>query len=101
MLYVNPIEYIRTGEQNTAALTSKREKVALEEFEHILLNSMLEEMHKSATWGKKESNPEKGFADDMFNDSFSSIMAKSGQMGVAKQVEWQISHPGKHFASRS
>ena len=92
MLYVNPLERLQINNTDPVTANARKEKVALEEFEHMLLNNLMQEMHKTTTWGvdKSEKSQEKEFTADMLNDALGGVMAKSGQLGVAKQISDQL-----------
>lgn len=91
MLYVNPLaSHVNAPGENISG-NPARQKMALQEYEHYFLYTMLEEMQKSVPKGGiLDSGPEMGYYQDMLNDTLSGEMAKSGQMGIAKMIGNQI-----------
>lgn len=97
MLYVNPMETgtthlakpIRPGKQDP-----EREKVALQEFERVFLFQLLREMRstvpENTLFGKSATND---YMQEMLDDHYAGVMAKSGQFGIAKQMEAQMHAP--------
>jgi Rod binding domain-containing protein len=92
MLYVNPLLSFRPSAQHQAPLDDKtKERVALEEFEHFFLFTLLQEMGKTVPKdGLFKGGAEREIYDEMLNDALSGAMAKSGQLGVAKLIEEQL-----------
>ncbi|HRI86899.1 MAG TPA: rod-binding protein [Candidatus Hydrogenedentes bacterium] len=89
MLYVNPLDsnYARGLD---ATSESGRERLAYRELEHSFLKHLLDEMTKSISKDSMFGNgAEADFQRDMMNDALSGIMADSGQLGIAQQMEAQ------------
>lgn len=101
MLYVNPV-----GEGNATGIAlakdpDKKQKMALQELEHLFLYTLVQEMHKTATIVEDpEKSPERDFYSEMLDDALSGQMAASGQLGVAKQIEDQIRSTEQQLALR-
>lgn len=91
MLYVNPLEWnspVRTAEGPNAAA---REKMALRELEHHFLYMLMREMRKTVDIaGQSAKSRDKEVYEEMMDDALSDVMARSGQLGVAKQLEQQL-----------
>ena len=91
MLYVNPLG---TGNATRIDLTKDpgaKQKVALEELEHLFLFTLLQEMRKTVPiLEETEGGPERGLYNEMLDDALSGQMASSGQVGIAKQIEEQL-----------
>ena len=101
MLYVNPV-----GEGNATGISlakdpEKKQKMALQELEHLFLYSLVHEMRKTASIVEDpEKSSERDFYNDMLDDALSGQMAASGQLGVAKQIEDQIRSAKEQIALR-
>jgi len=103
MLYVNPMagsNPVLSARGNSAVFrpdargdqpAPAREKAALQEFERLFLGQLLREMRKTvpenSLFGKSS---EQEFAEEMMDDQMAGEMAKSGQFGIAKQMEAQM-----------
>ena len=101
MLYVNPLEVSHGARAEAALKGAGREKTALRELEHYFLKTLLTEMRSSEQKGALfEETPGGRFYQDMFNDKLAGLMADSGQVGIAKQIEAQlrIAEEGKKSA---
>lgn len=86
MLYVNPINYV-TPNLNISGSEETRKKIAGEEMERLFLYELLKEMRKTVMQSKLfPQNSTKEIYYDMLNDAFAGEMAKSGQLGIAKQI---------------
>jgi len=86
MLYVNPINYV-VPNINLSGSEDARKKVAGEEMERLFLYELLKEMRKTIVASKLfPQNSTKEIYYDMLNDAFAGEMAKSGQLGIAKQI---------------
>ncbi len=86
MLYVNPIGYV--GPSNNFSIDeNNQKKIAGEEMERLFLYELLKEMRKTIMNSKLfPQNSTKEIYYDMLNDAFAGEMAKSGQLGIAKQI---------------
>jgi Rod binding domain-containing protein len=92
MLYVNPLE------SSVGSLTRVdspgapgREKLALQELEHTFLFTLLQEMRKTEEPDALlPSGRDREMYDEMLDDALSSEMAKSGQLGLAKQMQQML-----------
>ncbi|HUW61321.1 MAG TPA: rod-binding protein [Candidatus Bathyarchaeia archaeon] len=90
MLYVNPVSpllNLTTGE-NEAKRTA-----ALQEFEHLFLYSLLREMHQSVSVTGEKKGQEMQLFEEMLDDALAGEMARSGQVGIARQIEQQLTAP--------
>ncbi len=86
MLYVNPINYV-VPNIDIARTEEARKKVAGEEMERLFLYELLKEMRKTVVQSKLfPQNSTKEIYYDMLHDAFAGEMAKSGQLGIAKQI---------------
>lgn len=90
MLYVNPLDSqmsrIQGGPENP-----ERRHVALQELEHSFLFTLLQEMRKGMTETLAgPSSQERDLYVEMLDDGLSAEMARSGQMGLARQIEQQL-----------
>ena len=92
MLYVNPMVGLSEARsQSVIRGSSGRQKLALQEYEHYFLFSLLQEMQKTVPQSELfGSGPELGYYQDIMNDTLSGEMAKSGQMGIAKMMAEQM-----------
>jgi len=91
MLYVNPLGVGNVDRINAIKDPQKKEKLALQEFEHLFLFTLLQEMRKTIPLLKEtEGGQEKDLYTEMLDDALSGQMARSGQMGIAKQIEEQL-----------
>jgi len=96
MLYVNPIEAFSFDPVSGAVDKTHSEKGALRELEHLFLFTLLKEMRKTADMGVEKPR-EVQLYEEMLDDSLSSAMAKSSQVGIASQIEQQL-HAGQQSA---
>jgi len=101
MLYVNPYESnaaLRFGSPNAP----EREKAALEEFEQVFLREMMKSMRKTVPdGGLFPQSQQKSFFDEMLDDHLAHEMAKSGQLGVAKQIQAQLDATRKNAVTET
>ena len=91
MLYVNPLEVSRGARTSQILEGASREKTALKEYEHYFLYTLLREMRNTVTkndlFGDSQSRQ---VYEDMLDDYMAGEMAKSGQFGIARQIEAQL-----------
>jgi len=93
MLYVNPLDarMAKSLGEVYADIGKAREKAALQELEHLFLYTLLREMHKTVDIsGRSSTSREKDLYEEMFDDAVSGEMARSGQLGIARQIEQQL-----------
>ena len=91
MLYVTPLELVGPARGLAQAGGAARERVALEELEHYFLFMLLQEMRKSIpSDGLLDGGQGRKIFEEMLDDALSKEMARSGQLGVAKQIEQQL-----------
>lgn len=100
MLYVNPmatsagraVAGIRPmGGAAVAEAAQAKEKEALQEFERLFLFQMLREMRKSVPKdGLFGRSSQQDFMEELFDDHLAGEMARTGQFGIAKQMEAQL-----------
>jgi len=93
MLYVNPMEMQLTRAQGGLE-SPERRKAALQELEHSFLFTLLQEMRKGMT--ETLSGPasqERDLYTEMLDDGLSAEMARSGQLGLARQMEQSMREP--------
>ena len=94
MLYINPILALEPTSGNAALGPEKarqREALALEEFEHMFLFTLLQEMRKTIpTDGLFPGGAEREIFDEMMDDALSGEMARSGQLGIAKTIQQHL-----------
>lgn len=89
MLYINPLESAYSRGIDVAD-RGDRQKLAYTELEHTFLYMLLDEMTKSMPKGGLfGGGVESDFHREMMNDSLSSAMAQSGQLGLAKLMQAQ------------
>ena len=91
MMPIDPVSARLALEGGADADPGARQKVALEEMEHLFLNTLMKEMRKSVPDGglfKKDAAMK--IFEEMLDDVFSGEMAKSGQLGIAKAMETQL-----------
>ena len=91
MMTIDPVSArlaIKSGEDGEPGA---RRKIALEEMEHLFLNTLMKEMRKSVPEDGlfKKDGAAKLF-EEMLDDVFSGEMAKSGQLGIAQAIEAQL-----------
>lgn len=86
MLYVNPINPTLSNTDYASGENAKK-KIAGEEMEHLFLYELLKEMRKTTFHSKfLHENSTQEIYNDMLNDALAGEMAKSGQLGIAKQI---------------
>ena len=92
MLYVNPLDSTTSVHSMDAeSLKNQRKKQAPEELERLFIFSLIKEIRKTADITQSESqNKEKALFEEMLDDTFAGNMAKSGQLGIAKQITAQL-----------
>ena len=91
MLYVNPLGVGNAARIGLTKDPQAKQKVALQELEHLFLFTLLQEMRKTVPiLEDTEGGTERGFYNEMLDDALSGQMASSGQIGIAKQIEEQL-----------
>lgn len=91
MLYTDPISTTRMFGSNGKPNEAMRRTVALQELEHFFTFTLLQEMRKSVPEdGLLEGGPQRRMFEEMLDDTLSGEMAKSGQLGLASQIEAQL-----------
>jgi Rod binding domain-containing protein len=107
MLYVNPVSPLlnRTAGM-TGAETAAQRKQALQEFERLYVYGLLKEMRQSTTVSGEKKGREMQLFEEMLDDALAGEMSRSGQVGIAKQIEQQMAAepavaPGSAVRSRS
>jgi flagellar protein FlgJ len=92
MLSVNPFDTKAVTQISTADRGTPREKQALQEYEHLFLYQFLQEMRKGVPddplFGKSS---ERSFFEDTMDDFLAGKIASSGQFGIAKTMQQQLS----------
>jgi Rod binding domain-containing protein len=70
---------------------SDKEKIGevARQFEAVLLRQILQEAHKSGSSDNKVAN---GVYDDMINNQLADTISRSGNFGLAKSLEKQLTH---------
>ena len=101
MLYVNPLEANPLMRTDMATQQPFREKQALQEFERVFLYQFLREMRRgvpeNSLFGRSR---EQEYVEEMLDDFLAGQMAKTGQFGIARQIQEQLhaaealEHPG-------
>ena len=95
MLYVNPLDSGLAALGQPRPGTLAREKQALREFERLFLYMLLREMRQTAAVGSaREKTPAMRLYEDLLDDALSAEFARSGQVGIATQIERQL-HPDR------
>jgi len=89
MLYVNPVSASLARQADGEA----QRKAALQEFEQLFMYSLLREMRQSVSVSGEKKGREMQLFEDMLDDALSGAMARSGQVGIARQIERQLSAP--------
>jgi len=90
VLYINPYAS-DPALMHGHADPSKREEVALEQFERQFLRELMKSMRKMVPEGKLfPDSQQKQWFDEMLDDQMAGAMAKSGQLGVANQLREQL-----------
>jgi len=93
MLYVNPVELGLAGRVASTSGDEAKRQQALGELEHLFLYTLLQEMRKSVVVGAKDDRGQaQKLHEQMLDDALSGAMARSGQLGLAQQMEqqWQL-----------
>ncbi|HNR30955.1 MAG TPA: rod-binding protein [Candidatus Hydrogenedentes bacterium] len=91
MLYVNPLEVRYTARVDAALTGAAREERAVQEFERFFLYTLLREMRRTVPRdGLFGADQSRQVAEDMLDDVFAGEMARSGQIGIAKQIQEQL-----------
>ncbi len=90
---INPIAQLAASDDvNMDAL---RRKKAFESLEEMFISVLMKEMRKSVPDDGviKKSHATKMY-EEMLDETFSAQMAKSGQLGIAKQLseQWRVEH---------
>ncbi|MBI3117204.1 MAG: rod-binding protein [Candidatus Hydrogenedentes bacterium] len=94
MLYVNPLAERLTPLGRDGDIASTRQRQVLQEFERLLIYQMLEEMRKTVPAnGLFGHSSAMDFYEEVQDDFLAGQMAASGQLGVAKLLEAQLSKP--------
>jgi len=94
MLYVNPVSpLLNRAAGMTATENETKRKAALQEFEHLFLYSLLREMHQTISVAGDKKDPEMQLFEEMLDDALAAEMARSGQVGIARQIEQQLTAP--------
>ncbi|MBP8128047.1 MAG: rod-binding protein [Candidatus Hydrogenedentes bacterium] len=101
MLYVNPLETGYGARVDAALKGAAREGRAVEEFERFFLYTLLREMRRTVPrddlWGDSQARQ---VAEDMLDDVLAGEMAKSGQMGLGKQIQEQLRQQAEATVTR-
>lgn len=91
MLYVNPVSNLDTLRTDGSPDSALRRKTALQELDRLFAFTLLQEMRKTvpddALFGRTN---ERRTYDEMLDDAVAGDMARTGQLGVARQVEAQL-----------
>ena len=91
MLYVNPILNRPSSTADSGAFAEIKKKVALEELEHLFTYMLLQEMRKTVPEDPILGNSRaRQTYEEMLDDALSGEMAKSGQLGIVKQISDQL-----------
>jgi len=91
MLYVDPTSHSFALRGAEAIGGPAREEAVLQEFEHLFVNQLLKEMRKTLPKGgvfRKSSQQQ--YFEEVFDDHLAGEIAKSGQFGIAAQMEEQL-----------
>jgi flagellar protein FlgJ len=91
MMYVDPAS-------NSFALRSAesfggpaRQEAVLKEFEQVFINQLLKEMRKSLPeGGLMPKSQQQQYFEEVFDDNLAGEMARSGQFGIARQMQDQL-----------
>jgi len=89
MLYVNPIAEKITPKAGISEDPAARTQ-ALGELEHLFLFTLLQEMNKTTTIASEPQSSAMETYNEMLNDALSGEIARSGQFGIAKCMEQQM-----------
>lgn len=91
MLYVDPMAGARFYGADGKLDESAQRKVALEELEHFFTFTLLQEMRKSIPEdGLFDGGSQRRMFEEMLDDTLSAEMARSGQIGLARQIDEQL-----------
>lgn len=91
MLYVNPVSpALNRIEAGSPAAEEARKKTAMQELEHLFLYTLLREMRQTVSVNGEKKGRELELYEEMLDDALSSEMAKSGQVGMARQLEQEL-----------
>lgn len=91
MLYINPLENRLPSISPGGDIPEARREQVLQEFEHLFLYQLLQEMRKSVPkTGLLRSSPAQTFFEEQLDDFFAGKMAESGQLGIARQIDSQL-----------
>ena len=94
MIYVNPVNPLLNRTTGmTATGNEAQRKAALQEFEHLFLYSLLREMHQSVSVTGEKKGREMQLFEEMLDDALAGEMARSGQVGIGRQIEKQLTAP--------
>jgi flagellar protein FlgJ len=101
MLYVNPLTGPAAALVSGAQADPARQRLALQEMEHMFLFTLLQEMRKSVPPDPLlGSGSQRGLYEEMFDDAISGEMARTGQFGLAAQIERQLTGADLHAPLR-
>lgn len=90
MLYVTPPSLERGIAATQGAESPARRAEALQEFEHVFLKQLLDEMRKTVPkTGLLGDSPAQRYFEEMLDDVHAGKMAESGQFGIARQIAAQ------------
>lgn len=96
MLYVTPLSGTRGTTQSGLTPQKAREKQSLQEFERFFLYQMLQEMRKTVhKTGFISNKSNESFYEEMLDDTMAGEMSKSGQLGLAKQMELELARAAR------
>lgn len=91
MLYVNPLVAPQTIRADIPGDGSGREKLALQELEHLFAYTLLQELRKSVPKdGLFDGGPQQRFFEDLLDDMLSAEWARTGELGIARMIEEQL-----------
>ncbi len=91
MLYVNPAAYSFAPSSAETMDGPAREKAVLREFEQLFIRQLLKEMRKSVPEGELfPKSREQEYFEEIFDDHLAGEIARSGQFGIAKEMQEQI-----------
>ncbi len=102
MLYVNPIANLDAYRDAGLPDNLVRRKAALQELERLFAFSLVQEMRKSVPEDGLLGHPaQRRLFDEMLDDALAGAMAKSGQLGLARQIESQLAATDSGASSRA
>lgn len=91
MLYVNPVSSLDSFRAEGLPDGEARRRAALEELDRLFAFTLLQEMRKTVPdEGLLGSSNERKLYEEMLDDAFAGQMARTGQLGLARQVEAQL-----------